>query len=64
MNTVVDLELKKIMHIVVIVTNPGQCLSHSHDVDTAHNNDILLYHTYWHTYCATKLRLIKAVRYF
>lgn len=60
MSPVVDSAFKIIMHIVVIVTNPWQCLSHSHDVDTAHNNDILLYHTY----CATKLRLIKAVRYF
>jgi hypothetical protein len=30
--------IQEIMNRVVIVTNPRQCLSHRHDIDTAHNN--------------------------
>jgi len=34
-----------IMNIVVIVTNRRQCLSHLHDINTAHNNTCSFYIT-------------------
>lgn len=38
---VVDWAFKNIMNRVVIISNPLQCLSHRHDIDTAHNNTCL-----------------------
>ena len=46
-----------IMNIVVIVTNRRQCLSHLHDINTAHNNTCSFYIT---SAGATKPRLTKA----
>ena len=42
---VVDWTFKNITNRVVIVTYLWQCLSHRHDIDTAHNNTCSFYIT-------------------